>query len=64
MKKQGLYPKSVELWFHIMIWCHSKRCHPKMVSPGAGPPSISDATATGQKRLRTTALAISNEQQW
>ena len=30
-EKQVLYHKSVELWFHIIIWCH-----PKMVSPGAG----------------------------
>ena len=22
MKKQGLHLKSVELWFHIIIWCH------------------------------------------
>ena len=35
MKKHGFHLMSVELWFHIMI-----RCHPKMVSPGAGrPPS-------------------------
>ena len=32
---QGLHHKSVELWFHIIIWCH-----PQMVSLGAGrPPS-------------------------
>ena len=24
MKKQGLYYKSVELWFHIIVWCHPK----------------------------------------
>ena len=28
MKKQGLYHKSVELWFHIMIWCHPGRTAP------------------------------------
>ena len=33
MKQQGLNHKSVELWFHIIIWCH-----PKLVSPGAGSP--------------------------
>ena len=22
MKKQGLHHSSVELWFHVIIWCH------------------------------------------
>ena len=35
-KKKDIYHKSVELWFHIIIWCHPKWCHPKMVTPGAG----------------------------
>ena len=39
MKKQGIHHKSVELWFHIIIWCY-----PKMVSPGAGRPPPSYAT--------------------
>ena len=30
-KKKGIHHKSVELWFHIIIWCH-----PKMVTPVAG----------------------------
>ena len=33
-KQVGIHHKSVELWFHIIIWCH-----PKMVTPGAGRPS-------------------------
>ena len=28
---KGIHHKSVELWFHIIIWCHRK-----MVTPGAG----------------------------
>ena len=43
-----LYHKLVELWVHIIKWCPSKRCHPKMVTPGAGcpppPPPPSDTT--------------------
>ena len=30
-KNKGLHHKSVELWFHIIVWCH-----PKIVSPQAG----------------------------
>ena len=30
----------MELWFHIIMWCHPKLCHPEMVTPLAGrPPS-------------------------
>ena len=63
MKKQGLHHKSVQLWFHIIIWCHSKWCYPKVVSPGAGrpPPPPSDATAQAfpqaQKIIAPQALA-------
>ena len=32
-RKKNLHHKSVEIWFHFIIWCHSK-----MVTPGAGPP--------------------------
>ena len=51
-KKQGLYYKSVELWFHIIVWCHPKWWHPKKVSPWAAafspapPPPPGDATET------------------
>ena len=38
VKKKDILHKSVGLWFHIIIWCHSKWCHPEMVTPGAGRP--------------------------
>ena len=44
-KKKGIHLKSVELWFHIIIWCYPKWCHPKMVTPGADRPPPSDAAA-------------------
>ena len=28
IKKQGLHHKSVELWFYIMIWCHTRLAAP------------------------------------
>ena len=40
MKKQGLHHKSVEFWFHVIIWCHPKWCHPKRAA------SPSDAIAS------------------
>ena len=33
MKKQGLHHKSVELWFHIIIWCHPKWGRPGRAAP-------------------------------
>ena len=39
-KKLGLHHKSVELWFHIIIRCHSNWCHPKLVSPAAPLPPL------------------------
>ena len=32
-RKKNLHHKSVEIWFHFIIWCH-----PKLVTPGAPPP--------------------------
>ena len=40
-KKQGFHHKSVELWFHIIIWCPPNGVTPKWCHPGraALPPS-------------------------
>ena len=46
LKKKGIH-KLVELWFHIITWCH-----PKMVTPGAGRHPPSDATG------KTLTLAL------
>ena len=41
--KTNLHHKSVEIWFHFIIWCH-----PKMVTPGAGcPPYQHHCCTTG-----------------
>ena len=51
-EKKSLNHKSVELWLHITIWCRSKRCHPKMVSPGAKQEGQQTrACISGQTRL-------------
>ena len=63
-EKQGLpldfYHKSVELWFHITIWCFPKWCHPKMMSPWESrpPPPTSYATAPTDE-IKILILAFS-----
>ena len=53
-QKQSLHHKLVVLWFHIIIWCHSK-----MVSPGAGHPRpLSFATAVTDE-VKVLILTIS-----
>ena len=44
-------PKSVEIWFHFIIWCH-----PKMVTPGAGPPSLRHLCCTTGTYIITVPL--------
>ena len=39
-RKKDLLHKSVEIWFHLIIWCH-----PKMVTPGAGRPPLATPLA-------------------
>ena len=38
-KKWGIYHKSVELWFHIIIWCGPKPQNGVTQNPEKGPPS-------------------------
>ena len=41
-KRKGLHRKSVKIWFHIIIWCHSKWCHLERAAPLATPLTAND----------------------